>query len=91
MNGTTSFIARGAEIAVNKGIFTYCSRKFRRTDGITLQLLRIMQKFYHRFGRFFRILPHSPFGPNSAGVIKPDASARGTTATSVTIIIHHFS
>jgi hypothetical protein len=30
MNGTTSFIARGAEIAVNKGIFTYCCRKFRR-------------------------------------------------------------
>lgn len=87
LNGTTSFIARGAEIAVNKGIFTLFAAgnsgaqtwHYILTPADNAKVFTIGAVDSSGASSTF-----SSFGPNSAGVIKPDASARGTTATSVT-------
>lgn len=86
MNGTTSFIARGAEIAVNKGIFVLIAAG---NSG---------EQTWHYIGtpadnpKAFSIgsvdgtgasSGFSSYGPNSAGVVKPDASARGTASATV--------
>ncbi|GAA5090247.1 S8 family serine peptidase [Chryseobacterium ginsengisoli] len=86
LNGTTSFIARGAEIAVNKGIFTLFAAgnsgaqpwHYILTPGDNAKVFTIGAVDSAGASSNF-----SSYGPNSAGVIKPDASARGTAATSV--------
>lgn len=86
MNGTTSFIARGAEIAVNKGIFVLIAAG---NSG---------QQPWHYIGtpadnaKVFTIgsvdstgsaSGFSSYGPNSAGAVKPDGSVRGTDSATV--------
>ncbi len=86
MNGTTTFIARGAQIAAEKGIF------------LTVSAGNSGASAWHYLGspadneKVFTIgavtsqgnvSSFSSFGPNSAGVIKPDGSARGTDTYTV--------
>lgn len=86
MNGTTSFIARAAEIAVNKGIFTLIAAgnsgtqpwHYIVTPGDNAKVFTIGAVDSAGTSSTF-----SSYGPNAAGVIKPDAAARGTGATSV--------
>lgn len=86
MNGSTSFIARGAEIAVNKGIFTMIAAgnsgaqpwHYIVTPADNAKVFSIGGVDSAGTSSTF-----SSFGPNAAGVIKPDAAARGTGATSV--------
>lgn len=86
MNGSTSFIARGAEIAVNKGIFTLIAAgnsgaqpwHYIVTPADNAKVFSIGGVDSAGMSSTF-----SSFGPNAAGVIKPDAAARGTGATSV--------
>lgn len=86
MNGSTSFIARGAEIAVNKGIFTLIAAgnsgaqpwHYIVTPADNAKVFSIGGVDSAGTSSTF-----SSFGPNAAGVIKPDAAARGTGATSV--------
>ena len=81
MNGTTTFISRGAQIASEKGIFVliaagnegqsnwhYISAP---ADNAGVFSIGAVTSTGNASG-------FSSFGPNSAGVIKPDASARGT-------------
>ncbi len=86
MNGSTSFIARGADIAVNKGIFVL----FAAGNSGTQPWHYIMTPADN--AKVFSIgsvdaagasSDFSSYGPNSAGVIKPDASARGSLAITV--------
>lgn len=86
MNGTTSFIARAAEIAVNKGIFTIIAAgnsgvqpwHYIVTPADNAKVFTIGSVDSAGTSSAF-----SSFGPNAAGVTKPDAVARGTGATSV--------
>ncbi len=86
MNGTTSFIARGAQIAAEKGIFVVSAAGNSGAQS------------WHYIGtpadnpKVFTIgsvdssgnpSSFSSFGPNAAGVVKPDASARGTATATV--------
>ncbi|WP_379963313.1 S8/S53 family peptidase [Epilithonimonas sp. UC225_85] len=81
MNGGTTFISRGAQIASEKGIFVliaagnegqsnwhYISAP---ADNAGVFTIGAVTNTGNSSG-------FSSFGPNSAGVIKPDASARGT-------------
>ncbi|PJJ66302.1 S8 family peptidase [Chryseobacterium geocarposphaerae] len=86
MNGTTSFIARGAEIAVNKGIFVLIAAgnsgeqpwHYITTPADNAKVFSIGSVNSANLSSAF-----SSYGPNSAGVIKPDAAARGTNSTTV--------
>lgn len=86
MNGTTSFIARAAEIAVNKGIFTLTAAgnsgaqpwHYIVTPADNAKVFTIGSVDSAGVSSSF-----SSYGPNAAGVTKPDAAARGTGATSV--------
>ncbi len=82
MNGTTTFISRGAQIASEKGILVliaagnegqkawhYISAP---ADNASIFTIGAVNSAGSSSG-------FSSFGPNSAGVIKPDASARGTS------------
>lgn len=86
MNGKVSFIARVAEIAVNKGIFVLAAAG---NSG---------QKDWHYIltpadnAKVFTIgavdssgnpSSFSSYGPNAEGVIKPDGSARGSSTATV--------
>ncbi|SHK60667.1 Por secretion system C-terminal sorting domain-containing protein [Epilithonimonas mollis] len=86
MNGTTSFIARGAQIATQKGIFVtfaagnegnnewhYVSTPADNSKVFTIGSVTALGKSSS----------FSSFGPNSVGVIKPDASARGSETYTV--------
>lgn len=86
MNGTTSFIARGAEIAVNKGIFVlvaagnsgqqtwhYLGTPADNTKAFTIGSVDSTGS----------VSGFSSYGPNSAGAIKPDGCARGTATPTV--------
>lgn len=81
MNGTTTFISRGAQIASEKGIFVliaagnegqnpwhYISAP---ADNAKVFSIGAVNSTGASSG-------FSSYGPNSAGVIKPDASARGS-------------
>lgn len=81
MNGTTTFISRGAQIAAEKGIFVliaagnegqnpwhYISAP---SDNAKVFSIGAVTSTGSSSG-------FSSYGPNSAGVIKPDASARGS-------------
>ncbi len=86
MNGTTSFIGRASQIAVSKGIFVLIAAgnsgeqtwHYITTPGDNAQVFTIGSVDSAGSASGF-----SSFGPNSAGVIKPDASARGTASTTV--------
>ncbi|WP_415326687.1 S8/S53 family peptidase [Chryseobacterium sp. MMS23-Vi53] len=86
LNGTTSFIARGAEIAVNKGIFTLFAAGNSGAQTWHYLLTPADNAKVFTIGAVDSAGASSNFssyGPNSVGVVKPDASARGTLATSV--------
>lgn len=86
MNGSTSFIARGSEIAVNKGIFVLVAAgnsgenpwHYITTPADNAKVFSIGAVDSAGNSSVF-----SSFGPNSSGVIKPDASARGTNTSTV--------
>lgn len=86
MNGTTSFIARAAEIAVNKGIFVLAAAgnsgvlpwHYILTPADNAKVFTIGSVDSAGASSNF-----SSYGPNSAGAIKPDVSARGTATTTV--------
>ncbi|MDP9955535.1 hypothetical protein J2X97_001172 [Epilithonimonas hungarica] len=86
MNGTTSFIARGAQIAAEKGIFLTVSAgnsgnsawHYLGTPGDNEKVFTIGAVTSQG-----NVSSFSSFGPNSAGVIKPDGSARGTDTYTV--------
>lgn len=86
MNGTTSFIARASQIAVSKGIFVLIAAgnsgeqpwHFITTPADNAQVFTIGSVDSAGLSSGF-----SSFGPNSLGVIKPDASTRGSAATTV--------
>ncbi|WP_187478010.1 S8/S53 family peptidase [Amniculibacterium sp. G2-70] len=86
MNGTTSFIARGAQIATEKGIFVLAaagnagqqSWHYIMTPADNAKVFTIGAVDNLGVSSNF-----SSFGPNSLGIVKPDASARGTATASV--------
>ncbi|MFC3161514.1 S8/S53 family peptidase [Chryseobacterium arachidis] len=86
LNGTTSFIARGAEIAVNKGIFVLFAAgnsgaqpwHYILTPADNAKVFTIGSVDSAGASSSF-----SSYGPNSAGVIKPDGSTRGSASISV--------
>ncbi len=86
MNGTTSFIARGAQIAAEKGIFVVSAAgnsgsqtwNYIGTPADNPKVFTIGS-----VDGSGNPSPFSSYGPNAAGVVKPDASARGTGSATV--------
>ncbi|SHK25949.1 S8/S53 family peptidase [Chryseobacterium polytrichastri] len=86
MNGTTSFIARGSEIAVNKGIFLLASVgnsgqqawHYITTPADNTKVFTIGSVDSAGASSGF-----SSYGPNSVGAVKPDGSTRGSGAFTV--------
>ncbi len=86
MNGTTSFIARGAQIATEKGIFvTFAagndgssSWHYISTPADNTKVFTIGAVTSQGSSSTF-----SSYGPNAAGAVKPDGSARGTDTYTV--------
>ncbi len=86
MNGTKSFIARGAQIASEKGILVVVSAgnsgqepwHYITTPADNAKVFTIGAVDAAGASSGF-----SSYGPNALGVIKPDASARGTAAATV--------
>lgn len=86
MNGSRTFIARGAQIATEKGIFVLVANgneanetwKYLISPADNANVFSIgavdMQGNPSTF---------SSYGPNALGVIKPDVSARGTATATV--------
>lgn len=82
MNGTTSFIARAAQIATEKGIFVVAAAgnealkdwHYIITPADNAKVFTVGAVTSSGASSTF-----SSFGPNAAGVVKPDASARGTS------------
>lgn len=83
MNGTKSFIARGAQIATEKGIIVVSSAgnsgqntwHYITTPADNAKVFTIGAVDNTGVSSAF-----SSYGPNSLGIVKPDASARGTAA-----------
>lgn len=86
LNGTTSFIARGAEIAVSKGIFTLFAAgnsgaqpwHYILTPADNAKVFTIGSVDAAGVSSDF-----SSYGPNASGMVKPDASSRGSNTTTV--------
>lgn len=81
MNGKTSFIARGAEIATEKGIFVVVANGNEATKPWHYLLTPADNKNVFSIGAVDvngDSSSFSSFGPNAIGETKPDASARGT-------------
>lgn len=86
LNGTTSFIARGNEIAANKGIFLLAATGNSGAQAWHYLLTPADNAKVFSIGSVDELgasSNFSSFGPNSAGIIKPDGSTRGTAATTV--------
>lgn len=86
MDGQTSFIARGAQIAVEKGIFVSFAAgnegnlpwHYISTPADNAKVFTIGAVDGSGNSSTF-----TSFGPNADNVIKPDASAKGTTTATV--------
>lgn len=86
MNGNTSFIARGAGIAAEKGIFVLAAAgnsgdkpwHYLLTPADNAKVFTIGAVDSSGNSSVF-----SSFGPNSVGIIKPDGSTRGTATATV--------
>lgn len=86
MNGSTSFIARAAGIAADKGIFVLVAAgnagqqpwHYLTTPSDNAKVFSIGAVDGAGASSGF-----SSYGPNSLGVVKPDGSARGTATTTV--------
>lgn len=86
MNGSTTFIARGAQIAAEKGIFLTVAAgndgnntwHYVATPADNAKVFTIGAVTAQGSSSSF-----SSYGPNSAGVVKPDGSARGTDTYTV--------
>ncbi|SEH44409.1 S8/S53 family peptidase [Chryseobacterium culicis] len=86
MNGTTSFIARGAGIAAEKGIFVLAAAgnsgqqpwHYLMTPSDNANVFSIGS-----VDAAGNTSDFSSFGPNALGVVKPDGSAQGTGTTTV--------
>ena len=86
MNGSTSFIARAAEIASNKGIFVLIAAGnsgqqpwhyiLTPADNAHVFTIGSVDSTGNSSG-------FSSFGPNASGITKPDGSTRGTATTTV--------
>ncbi|MCJ8154618.1 S8 family peptidase [Chryseobacterium sp. SSA4.19] len=86
LNGTTSFIARGAEIAADKGIFTLFAAGNSGAQPWHYILTPADNAKVFSVGAVNSTGTSSDFssyGPNASGVVKPDASTRGSITTSV--------
>lgn len=86
MNGTTAFISRGAQIATEKGIFVLAAAgnsALQSWHYITAPADNTIVFSIGAVDSTGASSAFSSFGPNSLGFIKPDASARGTAATTV--------
>lgn len=81
MNGETTFISRGAQLAAEKGIFVLIANGNEATSAwYYLSAPADNAKVFSIGGVTSTGSPSSfsSFGPNAAGVVKPDAAARGT-------------
>ena len=81
MNGTTSFIARTAQIAAEKGIFVLFAAGNEAQNSWHYIITPSDNEKVFTIGGVTASGASSSFssyGPNSVGVIKPDVSARGT-------------
>lgn len=81
MNGTTSFIARVAQIATEKGIFVLSAAGNEALKPWHYIVTPADNEKVFSVGAVTSTGSSSSFssyGPNSVGIIKPDASARGT-------------
>ena len=86
MNGTTSFIARGAQIATEKGIFvTFAAGNEGNNDWHYIITPADNEKVFSigAVDPQGAAASFSSYGPNAAGVVKPDASARGLATATV--------
>ncbi|SEQ81071.1 Por secretion system C-terminal sorting domain-containing protein [Epilithonimonas lactis] len=86
MNGTTSFIARGAQIATEKGIFvTFAAGNEGNNDWHYIITPADNEKVFSigAVDSQGAAASFSSYGPNASGVIKPDASARGLATATV--------
>ncbi len=86
MNGTTSFIARGAQIATEKGIFVLSAAGNSGTlpwhyIGTPADNAKVFTVGSVHAGGNPSLF--SSYGPNALGIVKPDASARGTATATV--------
>lgn len=86
MNGTTSFIARGAQIATEKGIFvTFAAGNEGNNDWHYIITPADNEKVFSigAVDSQGAAASFSSYGPNAAGAVKPDASARGLATATV--------
>ncbi len=86
MNGTTSFIARGAQIATEKGIFVLAANGNEANNSWHYVLTPADNQYVFSIGAVDssgNSSSFSSYGPNSDGVIKPDGSARGSNTATV--------
>ncbi|MBU8883026.1 S8 family peptidase [Kaistella sp. DKR-2] len=82
MNGTTSFIARAAQIATEKGIFVLAAAGNEAQNAWHYIITPADNEKVFTVGGVTSTGASSSFssyGPNAVGLIKPDASARGTS------------
>ncbi|MGS0749256.1 S8 family serine peptidase [Halpernia sp. GG3] len=82
MNGKTSFITRGAEIATTKGIFVVAANGNEALHSWHYLVTPADNKNVFSIGSVDsngNSSDFSSFGPNSTGDIKPDAIARGSS------------
>ena len=81
MNGTTTFISRGAQIASEKGIFVLVAAGNEGQDAWHYISAPADNAKVFSIGSVTssgNASGFSSYGPNSAGLVKPDAAARGT-------------
>ena len=86
MNGTTSFIARGAQIAFEKGIFVSFAAGNEGNDSWHYIITPADNAKVFSIGaadEYGNMASFSSYGPNAVGLIKPDASARGVYTSTV--------
>lgn len=86
MTGSRSFVARGAQIATEKGIFVLEANGNEALNSWHYLLTPADNTKVFSIGAVAedgQSASFSSFGPNAVGAIKPDASARGVAAATV--------